>query len=133
MNSPVIDLIFKKRLVAIIRMDDLSHAIELSRALLAGGVSVQEYTLTNPDSLRVIGQLQAAIDDFRQGTACLGLGSIRNLDEAKDALAAGTVCRDTYHGTRRDRVLSNASNPGCFRCLQSDRDSPGMDRRCQSR
>ncbi len=89
MNTTVTDLISKTRLVAIVRLDELALAAELSRALLAGGIVVQEYTLTNPDALRVIGRLRVEVEEFGSSQAFLGLGSVRTLAEAKRAVEAG--------------------------------------------
>ncbi|MFN9917519.1 MAG: bifunctional 4-hydroxy-2-oxoglutarate aldolase/2-dehydro-3-deoxy-phosphogluconate aldolase, partial [Pirellulaceae bacterium] len=89
MKTTVTDLIFKTRLVAIVRLDELRMAAELSRALLAGGIVVQEYTLTNPEALRVIGRLRVEVEEFSGGQAFLGLGSVRTLAEAKQAVEAG--------------------------------------------
>ena len=36
--------------IAVIRLDDLSQAVNLSRALVAGGVNIIEFTLTTPDA-----------------------------------------------------------------------------------
>lgn len=74
------------RLIAIIRQDDLSHAKDVAAALGNAGVLVQEFTLTNPDSLRVI---EALRQDSSFGHLSIGAGSVRSLQEAKDAVAAG--------------------------------------------
>ncbi|MDZ4847726.1 MAG: bifunctional 4-hydroxy-2-oxoglutarate aldolase/2-dehydro-3-deoxy-phosphogluconate aldolase [Pirellulaceae bacterium] len=89
MNLPVVNLVLQHRLVAIIRLDDLSQAFEISRSLLAGGIMVQEYTLTNPEAFQVIGRIRKEIPAFQNGDACVGLGSVRNLDEANQAIEAG--------------------------------------------
>ncbi len=84
----ILQLIERTRVVAIVRLDDLTQAVALSRALAQGGIVAQEFTLTNPDALKVIEPVQRALaaDGFE---AAVGLGSVRNIDEAKAALAAG--------------------------------------------
>jgi 2-dehydro-3-deoxyphosphogluconate aldolase / (4S)-4-hydroxy-2-oxoglutarate aldolase len=90
MNSTVVlELISKVRLVAIIRLDDLSQAVNLSKALLAGGVIAQEFTLSNPKALDVLGEVKTALSDFSNSQATIGLGSVRNVDEAHAAIKAG--------------------------------------------
>jgi 2-dehydro-3-deoxyphosphogluconate aldolase / (4S)-4-hydroxy-2-oxoglutarate aldolase len=85
----VLELISKTRLVAIIRLDDLSQAVQLSQALLAGGVVAQELTLSNPKALEAMSEVKAALSEFSNGQAVIGLGSVRNVDEARAAIKAG--------------------------------------------
>lgn len=87
--SHVLDWVAKTGIVAILRLDDLSRAVELSRALLAGGIVVQEFTLTNPQALDAVAQVLEEVDAFRTGRAVVGVGSVRSLAEAQAAMAAG--------------------------------------------
>lgn len=87
--SAITDLVQQHRLVGIVRLDDLSKAVELSRALLDGGILIQEFTLTNPDALAVIRDLLAKIPEFSTGRAAIGVGSVRTTAEANQALASG--------------------------------------------
>jgi 2-dehydro-3-deoxyphosphogluconate aldolase / (4S)-4-hydroxy-2-oxoglutarate aldolase len=89
MKSTVLELISKTRLVAIIRLDDLSQALQLSKALLAGGVVAQEFTLSNPKALEALSEVKAALGEFSNGGATIGLGSVRTVDEAHAAIKAG--------------------------------------------
>lgn len=89
MKSQVLDIVAKTRLVAIIRLDDLSQAVQLSKALLAAGVVAQEFTLSNPKALDVLAEVKATLPEFSNGQAALGLGSVRNVDEAQAAIKAG--------------------------------------------
>ncbi len=87
-KTETLQLIERTRIVAIVRLNDLSQAIAISRALAEGGIVAQEFTLTNPDALRVVEPVQRALaaEGFE---AAIGIGSVRNLDEAKSSLAAG--------------------------------------------
>ena len=87
--SNAVELILRKRIVAILRLDDLTHAVELSRALLAGGIVAQEFTMTNPQALDAVAKVRASSDDFENGNAVVGVGSVRSLAEADAAIAAG--------------------------------------------
>ncbi len=89
MLHPSIELLSHKRLVAIIRLDDLSHAVELSQALLRGGIVAQEYTLTNPHALSAIRQIISAVPQFSSGEATIGVGSVRSAEQAIEAAQAG--------------------------------------------
>ena len=88
-SQPVVDLILASRLVAILRLDDLTHAIPLVEYLIGAGVRAIEFTLTNPDAPAVITELQRVIPAFSDGSAAIGLGSIRSGEEARMALDAG--------------------------------------------
>jgi len=88
-SKPVVDLILASRMVAILRLDDLTHAIPLVESLLRGGVRAVEFTLTNPDAPAVIAKLRRVIPAFDEGAAAIGLGSVRNAEEARIALDAG--------------------------------------------
>ncbi len=89
MKSTVLNIVLATRLVAIIRLDDLSQAVKLSKAFLAGGVVAQEFTLSNPKALDALSEVKVALSEFSNGQATLGLGSVRNVDEAHAAIKAG--------------------------------------------
>lgn len=84
-----LDLILHHRLVAIIRLDNLSAAVQLSRALLSAGIAAQEFTLTNPRALDAIAEVLKAVPEFSSGQATLGVGSVRTPAQAKAAIEAG--------------------------------------------
>ncbi|HEX4203494.1 MAG TPA: bifunctional 4-hydroxy-2-oxoglutarate aldolase/2-dehydro-3-deoxy-phosphogluconate aldolase [Ktedonobacteraceae bacterium] len=74
-----------RRPIAIIRLDDLAEAIQISRALLAGGVGALEFTLTNKQAL-------AALEQVRQefGTRLtVGVGTVLDAEAARAAIDAG--------------------------------------------
>jgi 2-dehydro-3-deoxyphosphogluconate aldolase / (4S)-4-hydroxy-2-oxoglutarate aldolase len=104
------NLVARTRLVAIIRLDDLSEAVDLSAALLAGGVAVQEFTLTNPAALAALKRVRESIPAFRDGSGALGVGSVRSLAEAKAAIDAGAHFLVTP--TLRLNVISHAVEQG---------------------
>jgi 2-dehydro-3-deoxyphosphogluconate aldolase/(4S)-4-hydroxy-2-oxoglutarate aldolase len=82
-------LIRAQRLVAIVRLDNLDRAPELARALLAGGIAIQEFTLTNPHALRAISQVREQLSEFSNQLALLGVGSVRSVEQAQSAISAG--------------------------------------------
>jgi 2-dehydro-3-deoxyphosphogluconate aldolase/(4S)-4-hydroxy-2-oxoglutarate aldolase len=75
--------------VVVIRLDDLSKAADLTRALLDGGVTALEFTMTNPQALAVLTAIKLAFPEFKQGTAVIGAGTVLTPDDARAALAAG--------------------------------------------
>lgn len=85
----VVDLLTAHRLVAILRLDDLSQAREITRALLDGGVRLLEFSLTHPQALDVIRTLHREIPEFADGEAALGAGSVTMIEQAQQCRRAG--------------------------------------------
>ena len=56
----VLESIRIHRIIAIVRLNDLSTAIDLSRALFAGGIRALEFTLSNPAAIKALAEVQAA-------------------------------------------------------------------------
>ncbi len=83
------ELIFKSRIVAIVRLDDLKRSKELVSTLLDAGIRCIEFTLTNPETPFWIERLLAEEPRFQDATACLGLGSVRKVSEAELAVRCG--------------------------------------------
>ncbi|MCA9861170.1 MAG: bifunctional 4-hydroxy-2-oxoglutarate aldolase/2-dehydro-3-deoxy-phosphogluconate aldolase, partial [Thermomicrobiales bacterium] len=71
--------------VAVVRLDDLSKAVELTRALAAGGVTSVEFTFTNPNAANVITTVRAAVGD----DAFVGAGTVLDAETARIAILAG--------------------------------------------
>ena len=85
MTSQVIRKIQPRQPIAIVRLDDLEHAVEISRALLAGGIPVQEFALSNPRALEALVQVQKELS----GDVLLGAGTVLDADMAQSAIEAG--------------------------------------------
>ena len=58
-------------LIAVIRLDDLSRAVELATALVEGGIRVLEFTYTNRQAGRSRLGRERAMDATRRTTASL--------------------------------------------------------------
>jgi 2-dehydro-3-deoxyphosphogluconate aldolase/(4S)-4-hydroxy-2-oxoglutarate aldolase len=71
--------------IAIARLDDLSEAIEISRALLAGGITRLEFTLTNTEANRVITEVQRVVGD----RLVVGAGTVLDAEQAHTSIDAG--------------------------------------------
>lgn len=71
--------------VAVVRLDDLSKAVELTRALAAGGVTSVEFTFTNPNAAQVITTVREAVGD----SAFIGAGTVLDAETARVAILAG--------------------------------------------
>ncbi len=71
--------------VAIVRLDDLSSAVPLTEALIAGGVSTIEFTYTNPLAGQVISEVRSTVGD----RAVIGAGTVLDPETARAAILAG--------------------------------------------
>jgi len=83
--STVIDAILATKIVAIVRLERYDRAVEITRALLAGGISVVEFTLTGAGAYEAIAATRAALGD----AAHIGVGTVLNVDTAEAAIDAG--------------------------------------------
>jgi 2-dehydro-3-deoxyphosphogluconate aldolase / (4S)-4-hydroxy-2-oxoglutarate aldolase len=82
-----LDALRKQKVVAIVRLPDLSQAEPLAAALIAGGIGALEFTLTNPDAAKTIAALRKL---FKDETAVIGAGSVLTVDQAQACMDAGS-------------------------------------------
>lgn len=87
MKTRVLEQIEVCRVVAVVRLDDLSRAVDLAQALLAGGIRIIEFTLTNPDAVKAI----AAVNNALDGQCLVGAGSVIDTDGVDAVNAAGAA------------------------------------------
>ena len=106
----VLDIVAEHKIVAIIRLDDLSTAQQITYALVEGGVRAIEFTLTHPDAVQTIGEVRKAVDD----TVAIGAGSVITVDQVKAVADAGAQF-----------VVSPNTNPDVIRACV-DLDLPSM-------
>ena len=107
-----IELTLKNRIVAIIRLDDLSCAVPLARALYQGGVVVQEFTLTNPEATDAVRRTLGEIEAFSSGQATIGMGSVRSRQQAEKAIEAGcAVCSHSHFQPRSPTGVPGGQRP----------------------
>ncbi|HEX2914643.1 MAG TPA: bifunctional 4-hydroxy-2-oxoglutarate aldolase/2-dehydro-3-deoxy-phosphogluconate aldolase [Chloroflexia bacterium] len=85
----VLEITGQGGVVAIVRLPDLSQAIALSRALLDGGITALEFTLTNSDALKAMAEVKSTLAEFRQGKAVIGAGTVLNPEQASASIEAG--------------------------------------------
>lgn len=83
--STVIDAILETKIVAIVRLERYDRAVEITRALLEGGISVVEFTLTGAGAYDAIAATRAALGD----QAHIGVGTVLNVDAATASINAG--------------------------------------------
>ncbi len=71
--------------VAVVRLEDLTAAVDVTRALLAGGVTAIEFTFTNPKA----GQAIEAARAFAGDAAYIGAGTVLDPETARIAILSG--------------------------------------------
>jgi 2-dehydro-3-deoxyphosphogluconate aldolase/(4S)-4-hydroxy-2-oxoglutarate aldolase len=71
--------------VAVVRLDDLAHAVALTEALIAGGVRAVEFTFTNPKAARAIEEVKTAVG----ARGYIGAGTVLDPETARAAILAG--------------------------------------------
>ena len=71
--------------VAIVRLDDLAEAAAIGEALVEGGIRALEFTLTNPDALKAVGEVRARLED----RALVGAGTVLDGESVGEAISAG--------------------------------------------
>ena len=83
-NSTLLEQLGKSRLVPVVSLDDVSHAVPVAKALLAGGLDVMELVLRTPqaeDSLKAIAE---SVPDM-----LVGAGTVLSVEQAERAVSAG--------------------------------------------
>ncbi len=81
----VLDNMEKHRIVAIVRLDDLSTARHITEALVEGGIRAIEFTLTNPDAIPTIAAMRKSVDE----RVAIGAGSVTTSDQVRAVADAG--------------------------------------------
>ncbi len=81
----VIQQIIAQKIVAVVRLDDYARAVDVARALVAGGINILEFTLTGRGAFEAITATRQALGD----TACVGVGTVLKSEDAEAAIDAG--------------------------------------------
>ena len=81
-----IDLTRHGRVIPVIVIEELSHAVPMAQALVAGGIRVLEVTLRTPVALSAMKAIAEAVPQ-----AIVGAGTLRSAGDVQAALEAG--CR----------------------------------------
>ena len=91
MDTPdkTLRLIEKGGVVPVARLPDLARAVDLAQALLDGGVTAVELTMTSPGALEALALLRERTPAFADGAAALGMGSALNREMAAAAIDRG--------------------------------------------
>ena len=81
----VIEQILAKKIVAVVRLDDYTRAVDVARALAAGGITVLEFTLTGHGAIEAVSATRKALGD----AVCVGVGTVLKAEDAEAAIDAG--------------------------------------------
>ena len=81
----VIQQILAKKVVAVVRLNDFTRAVEVAQALAAGGINILEFTLTGQGAYDAISATRKALGD----AVCVGVGTVLAPDQAEAAIDAG--------------------------------------------
>jgi len=84
-KEEIIRRVLDKGIVAIIRADSSEQLMDATRALVAGGITAVEVTMTTPNAIEVIRQAAKAFGR----EAIIGVGTILDVKTAEEAVAAG--------------------------------------------
>lgn len=83
-GKKIVDALLKAKLVAVVRTTTSRGVIDAVRALKAGGVTCMEITMTIPDAVSVIEQLNGEMPGI-----LIGAGTVMTPQMAEDCVAAG--------------------------------------------
>jgi 2-dehydro-3-deoxyphosphogluconate aldolase / (4S)-4-hydroxy-2-oxoglutarate aldolase len=87
MPHPVYQRIKQCGIIAVIRLDNLSAAVPLSQALVAGGVTIIEFTLTSPNAPAAIAEVKDILGD----QCVVGAGSVITVEQVDEVRSAGAA------------------------------------------
>jgi 2-dehydro-3-deoxyphosphogluconate aldolase/(4S)-4-hydroxy-2-oxoglutarate aldolase len=85
-DSVLAEKVSASRVIAVLVVDEVPHAVPLARALLEGGVDVMELTLRTPAAIDALKQIRQHVP---QMTA--GIGTILHVDQLRQAQEAGAA------------------------------------------
>lgn len=84
-KSEIIQRLFDPGIIAIIRADSADQLLDAAGALLAGGVTAMEVTMTTPNALQVVTDVVAQFG----AKIIMGVGSVIDPETVRLAVAAG--------------------------------------------
>jgi 2-dehydro-3-deoxyphosphogluconate aldolase / (4S)-4-hydroxy-2-oxoglutarate aldolase len=84
-NASPLDRVLQQAIVAIIRSESPDSLVDVSEALLAGGVEVMEVTFTVPRAMQVLEKVAAKLGS----RVLLGAGTVLDTETARAAILSG--------------------------------------------
>lgn len=83
--ASILDSILNTKIVAIVRLERYDQAVAVASALLEGGISAIEFTLTGEGAIDAIAAARAVLGDSAQ----IGVGTVLTVEAADAAIDAG--------------------------------------------
>jgi len=80
-----LEQILATKVVAVIRLEDYTRAVDVARALAAGGVTAMEFTLTGRGAIEAVSTTRKALGD----AVCVGVGTVLTPEDAEASIDAG--------------------------------------------
>ena len=105
---------FKRKIVAIIRVQEAEKLKKIIEAIYKGGISAVEITMTVPNAIQLIEKMSEEVDK----NIILGVGSVLNKSVAEDAIKAGA--KYVVSPVLKKEIIETAHKfdvpamPGCF-------------------
>lgn len=83
--ASTLDQLLAAKIVAIVRLDNYDQSQEVAEALIEGGITALEFTLTGSGALEAISKTRASLGDAAQ----VGVGTVLTPEAAESAINAG--------------------------------------------
>src|SRR5882724_7917158 len=99
-KSEIVQRLLDPGIIAIIRADSSADLVSAAEALLAGGVTAMEVTMTTPNALHVIAEVTERFGE----QILMGVGSVLDAETARVAILAGA-----------EFVVTPVTKPGIIR------------------
>jgi 2-dehydro-3-deoxyphosphogluconate aldolase/(4S)-4-hydroxy-2-oxoglutarate aldolase len=84
-KSAITRRLIESGIIAILRSPTGAKVMDAAKAIVAGGISAVEVTMTTPGALNIIRDTKRALGD----SVCIGVGSVLDTESARSALLAG--------------------------------------------
>jgi 2-dehydro-3-deoxyphosphogluconate aldolase/(4S)-4-hydroxy-2-oxoglutarate aldolase len=86
-KDEVLRRILDRRAIAIVRLSDGSHLMDVANAIKAGGLDIIEFTMNTPNALDAISDATRVFGD----EVLMGAGTVLDPDTARAAISAGAT------------------------------------------
>ena len=113
-KKQILDEIFKRKAVAVLRVKEEDKLKKVIQAIAAGGVSVAEITMTVPNAIKLIEKMNNELDE----NIIIGVGSVLSKEVAEEAIKVGA--KYVVSPILKKEIIETALKydvpvmPGCF-------------------
>ncbi|RPI61286.1 MAG: bifunctional 4-hydroxy-2-oxoglutarate aldolase/2-dehydro-3-deoxy-phosphogluconate aldolase [Ignavibacteriales bacterium] len=113
-KKQILDEIFKRKAVAVLRVKEEDKLKKVIQAIADGGVSVAEITMTVPNAIKLIEKMSQELSE----NIIIGVGSVLSKEVAEDAIKAGA--KYVVSPILKKEIIEMAQKyyvpvmPGCF-------------------